>query len=61
MMFELRPYQRELIDRVQGAWADGFQAPCVVLPCGGGKSVMVQGTFHANAVEIEAALRQILL
>ena len=28
---------------------------------GGGKSVMVQGTFHANAVEIEAALRQILL
>ena len=41
MMFELRPYQRELIDRVQGAWADGFQAPCVVLPCGGGKSVIV--------------------
>ena len=41
MMFELRPYQRDLIDRVQGAWADGFQAPCVVLPCGGGKSVIV--------------------
>lgn len=34
---QLRPYQREAIDAVQAAWADGMQRPAVVLPTGAGK------------------------
>lgn len=49
-MFELRPYQRDLVDRVQGAWREGYQAPCVVLPCGGGKSVIV-AQITKNVIE----------
>ena len=37
---ELREYQKDLIARVCKAYDDGFRAPCVVLPCGGGKSVI---------------------
>ena len=37
----LRPYQTELIDNVRDAYRHGYRAPCIVLPCGGGKSVIV--------------------
>ena len=37
---ELREYQKELVEKVFQAYRDGFKAPCVVLPCGGGKSVI---------------------
>ena len=37
----LRPYQEELVQRVRNAYLHGKQAPCIVLPCGGGKSVIV--------------------
>lgn len=37
----LRPYQNDLVEAVRSAWRDGFKAPCVVLGCGGGKSVIV--------------------
>lgn len=37
---ELRDYQRELISRTMDAYRSGKYAPCVVLPCGGGKSVI---------------------
>lgn len=37
----LRPYQAELVDRVSQAWRKGKKSPCIVLPCGGGKSVIV--------------------
>jgi superfamily II DNA or RNA helicase len=36
----LREYQREAIDAVQAAWADGMQRPAVVLPTGAGKTVV---------------------
>ena len=38
---ELREYQQELIEGFFKAVDDGFTAPCIVLPCGGGKSVIV--------------------
>lgn len=38
---ELRDYQKELIDRLFRAYSEGYKAPCIVLPCGGGKSVIV--------------------
>lgn len=37
----LREYQKKLVDDVFSAYNDGFTAPCIVLPCGGGKSIIV--------------------
>lgn len=54
-MPQLRPYQSELIDRVHEAWATGARAPCIVLPCGAGKSCLVadmarRATWKGNRV-----------
>ena len=38
---QLRPYQIDLVQQVRQAWRQGFKAPCIVLPCGGGKSCIV--------------------
>ncbi|MDE6087922.1 MAG: DEAD/DEAH box helicase [Oscillospiraceae bacterium] len=40
-MPELRNYQEDLIRKTQKSWRTGHKAPCIVLPCGGGKSVVV--------------------
>lgn len=40
-MFQLHDYQRTLVDKARQAYADGFKAPCIVAPCGAGKSVMI--------------------
>ena len=40
-MPEVRDYQRRLIEAVARSWRTGHKAPCIVLPCGGGKSVIV--------------------
>jgi len=37
---KLRDYQREAIDAVFAAWADGMRRPAVVLPTGAGKTVV---------------------
>lgn len=37
---KLREYQISLIDKLYKAWNDGYKAPCIVLPCGGGKSII---------------------
>ena len=37
----LREYQKEIINNVKNAYRKGKNAPCIVLPCGGGKSVIV--------------------
>lgn len=37
---KLRDYQREAIDAVFKAWADGMQRPAIVLPTGAGKTVV---------------------
>ena len=38
---ELRDYQQELLTRLYQCYENGYQAPCIVLPCGGGKSIIV--------------------
>lgn len=38
---ELRDYQISAINNVHKAWAQGYKRPCVVMPCGAGKSVTV--------------------
>ena len=37
---QLREYQIDLIKRVRQAFVDGLKRPCVVLGCGGGKSII---------------------
>ncbi len=39
-MFILRPYQTNAITTLKHAFMSGSKAPCLVLPCGGGKSVI---------------------
>ena len=36
---KLRDYQIEIIDNIKKAWSQGYKYPCVVAPCGAGKSV----------------------
>ena len=38
---QLREYQIDLINNVKNSYKHGKKAPCIVLPCGGGKSVIV--------------------
>ena len=37
---ELRDYQLKAIQDVARAWRCGFKRPCIVIPCGGGKSLI---------------------
>lgn len=51
----LRQYQVDLENKVRQAYRDGYKSPCIVLPCGGGKSVIVadiakQTTAKGNRV-----------
>lgn len=36
----LYDYQRDMITGVHNAWRNGYKRPCIVLPCGGGKSII---------------------
>lgn len=38
---QLRQYQNDLLEQLRAAWRSGFKAPCIVLPCGGGKSCIL--------------------
>jgi superfamily II DNA or RNA helicase len=38
---KLYDYQNDLVKRAKQAYIEGFKAPCIVSPCGSGKSVMV--------------------
>lgn len=40
-MIELYDYQKELVEKARNAYKDGYKAPCIVAPCGAGKSVMI--------------------
>ena len=40
MHIKLRDYQINLINDVAKAWRAGYKKPCIVLPCGGGKSII---------------------
>lgn len=40
-MNKLRPYQNDVVEQLRKAWREGYKAPCIVLPCGGGKSCIL--------------------
>ena len=41
MAYQLYDYQQRLVDRTREAYREGYTAPCVVAPCGAGKSVII--------------------
>lgn len=41
MTFQLHDYQERLVIKTRQAYADGYKSPCVVAPCGAGKSVII--------------------
>lgn len=57
---QLRPYQREAIDAVQAAWADGMQRPAAVLATGLGKTVIFS-RMAAEHIEAEGTRVVILV
>ena len=38
---KLRNYQEELLNRTRKAYVEGYRSPCIVSPCGSGKSVII--------------------
>lgn len=51
----LYPYQQKIVEEVREAYREGLKAPCVVSPCGSGKSVVIariakQATDKGNRV-----------
>ena len=41
MAFTLHNYQETLVNKTRKSYANGYRAPCVVAPCGAGKSVII--------------------
>ena len=51
----LRPYQQDLIQKAREAYRQGKKAPCIVAPCGSGKTCItafmaMQATAKRNRV-----------
>lgn len=38
---QLRPYQKKLLSKTRQAYLQGYKSPCIVSPCGSGKSVII--------------------
>jgi superfamily II DNA or RNA helicase len=54
-MPQLRRYQLDMLDAARDAYRQGYKAPCLVAPCGAGKSVMMaeiakNATLKGNGV-----------
>lgn len=41
MTIQLYDYQENLVNKTRKAYIDGYKAPCIVAPCGAGKSIMI--------------------
>lgn len=41
MTFDLHDYQEDLVTRARQSFIDGYKSPCIVSPCGSGKSVII--------------------
>ena len=60
-MKALRPYQNDIVNRVREAYLKGYKSPCVVLPCGGGKSVIVAEIARRTTAKNNHVLFLVLL
>lgn len=46
---QLRPYQEDLVNSVRDCWKHRLKSPCIALPCGGGKSVIIAEIARCTA------------
>ncbi len=49
-MFQLHDYQERLVQRTRESYANGYRSPCVVAPCGAGKSVIISEIARMTAL-----------
>jgi len=40
-MYQLHDYQQNLVDKARQSYVDGYVSPCIVAPCGSGKSIVI--------------------
>ena len=55
-MIELFDYQKELVNKAREAYIQGYKAPCIVAPCGAGKSVMIAEIVRLATVKKQRVL-----
>lgn len=65
MTLTLYPYQRSLVNKVRKSYINGYRAPCVVAPCGAGKSIIIadiarQTTDKGNRVMFLVHRRELI-
>ena len=53
---ELRPYQSKLLADIDNAWLAGYRRPLVVLPTGGGKTIVFAEAIRREAAQLRKAL-----
>jgi superfamily II DNA or RNA helicase len=46
MSYQLRPYQSDLLDRIDKAWFAGSRSILAQLPTGGGKTIVFSTVVH---------------
>lgn len=51
MSIKLRPYQQNLIIKTKKALLNGHASPCIVSPCGSGKSVVISEIIRTATVK----------
>lgn len=51
MTYKLYDYQQDLVTRAQKSYRSGHKAPCIVLPCGGGKSIIIAEIIRQSALK----------
>lgn len=48
---QLYDYQQALVNKAREAYRNGYKAPCIVAPCGAGKSVCIAAIIHQTALK----------
>lgn len=50
-MTKLYDYQQKLVNQARQSYADGYKAPCIVSPCGSGKSIMIAEIIRLSTLK----------
>ena len=54
MLSVLRNYQQKAILDIKKAWTNKYKSPCLVAPCGAGKSIIVAELARLTTLETDA-------
>lgn len=56
MTYKLHDYQQNLVNKVRQAYIDGYKSPCVVAPCGAGKSIIISEIARLTTINKKRVL-----